>query len=178
MGKYIEGVHFVTEECCNCGTPFAMPSAFQRQRLEDGRDFYCPAGHAQHYTETTEQRLRREIEKRDKEIRDKDIRLNAKEHDIQRISSNYQRMRKRVANGVCPCCNRTFQNLFQHMKTQHAGYADGGVLRTLRKTFGLSQADLGREADVSPNHVSQYETGKAMSPEAKQKIETWLSLNA
>ena len=31
--------------------------------------------------------------------------------------------RKRVANGVCPCCNRTFGNLQRHMATKHPDHA-------------------------------------------------------
>ena len=31
--------------------------------------------------------------------------------------------RKRVGNGVCPCCNRTFGNLQRHMATKHPGHA-------------------------------------------------------
>lgn len=30
------------------------------------------------------------------------------------------RVMKRAQRGVCPCCNRTFQNLAQHMKSKHA----------------------------------------------------------
>lgn len=32
------------------------------------------------------------------------------------------RTRNRIAAGVCPCCNRTFQNLADHMRTLHADY--------------------------------------------------------
>ena len=35
------------------------------------------------------------------------------------------KMKKRVGNGVCPCCNRQFVNLQRHMATQHPGYAVG-----------------------------------------------------
>lgn len=32
--------------------------------------------------------------------------------------------RKRIANGVCPCCHRTFQNLARHMAGQHPAYEE------------------------------------------------------
>lgn len=32
------------------------------------------------------------------------------------------RLKNRVANGVCPCCNRTFANLQRHMSTKHKGF--------------------------------------------------------
>lgn len=31
--------------------------------------------------------------------------------------------RKRVGNGICPCCNRTFGNLQRHMATKHPDHA-------------------------------------------------------
>jgi 4-hydroxy-3-methylbut-2-en-1-yl diphosphate synthase IspG/GcpE len=33
---------------------------------------------------------------------------------------------KRAKAGVCPCCNRTFSNMAEHMKKQHADF-DGKV---------------------------------------------------
>jgi len=32
------------------------------------------------------------------------------------------RLQKRVANGVCPCCTRSFANLRRHMETTHPEY--------------------------------------------------------
>jgi hypothetical protein len=34
------------------------------------------------------------------------------------------RIKRRVANGVCPCCKRTFQDLARHMAGQHPRYAE------------------------------------------------------
>lgn len=34
------------------------------------------------------------------------------------------RMKNRVGNGVCPCCNRHFKNLQGHMKTKHPEFKD------------------------------------------------------
>ena len=35
--------------------------------------------------------------------------------------------RKRVGNGICPCCNRSFSNLQRHMHTQHPDYGHADV---------------------------------------------------
>jgi hypothetical protein len=32
------------------------------------------------------------------------------------------RIKKRVAAGVCPCCNRSFKDLARHMAGQHPDY--------------------------------------------------------
>ncbi len=108
-----------TETCCNCGILFAMPAEIRQRRLREGGDFYCPNGHGQHYTKTTEQQLREQLmrEKSQREqaqaeandLRDKNLKMNGK----------LSRVYKRVKNGVCPCCNRHFVNLENHMKTKH-----------------------------------------------------------
>jgi len=33
------------------------------------------------------------------------------------------RIKNRIGNGVCPCCNRTFKDLASHMKCKHPEYA-------------------------------------------------------
>ena len=32
------------------------------------------------------------------------------------------RMKNRIKVGVCPCCNRTFQDLAKHMASQHKDF--------------------------------------------------------
>lgn len=35
--------------CCDCTVRFAVTKTFENRRRKDGRTFYCPNGHAQHY---------------------------------------------------------------------------------------------------------------------------------
>ncbi len=35
--------------------------------------------------------------------------------------------KKRIAKGICPCCNRSFVNLERHMTGQHPDYAPGAA---------------------------------------------------
>lgn len=48
--------------CVNdkCGT-FTMDKALYKRYKKTGDTFYCPAGHGQHFTESTEQKLREKI---------------------------------------------------------------------------------------------------------------------
>lgn len=32
------------------------------------------------------------------------------------------KLKKRVANGACPCCNRHFSDLYRHIQSQHPDY--------------------------------------------------------
>lgn len=120
-------VSLVMETCCKCGMSFGLPQAVQKRRLEDKGDFYCPSGHCQHYTgETAEARLERaqkEIamlkDSREAERRER-FRQERLKHEAH---ERRKKLEKRIKNGVCPCCNRTFSNLQRHMATKHPGSA-------------------------------------------------------
>ena len=100
------------EECCNCGMLFAMSSDFQRRRRDSGEFFYCPSGHSQHYTESTVDKLKRDLKAKDR-------RLEIAVKDAQRETRRRRALQARVINGVCPDCNRSFTNLRRHMETKH-----------------------------------------------------------
>lgn len=38
------------------------------------------------------------------------------------------RLKNRAKAGVCPCCNRTFQNLARHMASQHPDHETDNVV--------------------------------------------------
>jgi DNA-binding XRE family transcriptional regulator len=174
--QFVAGVEMYTEACYKCGVPFAMTLDFQRRRLKDRQDFYCPAGHAQHYIgQTPEEKLRVELE-RQRQITDAErARAVRIEQERDQVARAHNRMRQRVMNGVCPCCNRTFQNLMQHMKTEHAGDLNVG---TLRQAFGMTQAAVAQEAGVDPVHVSLYERGRPVTGWAKSAIDGWVDRHA
>jgi NMD protein affecting ribosome stability and mRNA decay len=124
----------VVETCCNCGVPFAIHRPQYDQLQESGKTFYCPAGHPQHYTRN--QRLADELEKlkRELEVAQEDVEYWNNQAEAQALAArearraagtakaSLTRLRKRVANGVCPCCNRQFTNLGRHMATKHPEY--------------------------------------------------------
>lgn len=126
----------VTETCCECGLLFAMTEDFKNEKLKyreshNRRSFYCPNGHQQHYLgETEETKLRRE---RDRLKNDADwqrrrreeaeARAKHQEHRANGYKGHATRVTKRAKAGVCPCCNRTFQQLARHMATKHPTFA-------------------------------------------------------
>jgi hypothetical protein len=118
-------VQLITEDCCNCGVLFAIPADLRRELLENHKNFYCPNGHSQAYLGKTE--AQKEKERADRLERrlantEEDLRCERASHRATR--GNVTKLKKRVANGVCPCCNRTFANLGRHMAGQHPDYAD------------------------------------------------------
>lgn len=179
MGQFVEGIEFFVEHCCECRMPFAITMDMQRARRDDHKWFYCPQGHPQHYTGPSEaDKLRGEVEKqrqeveRQRQMREAEAARRLRvEQERDEVARAHNRMRTRVMNGVCPCCNRTFQNLMQHMKTEHAGEFN---LRVLRTAFGMSQGALAKEIGVTAVYVSLHENGKHVPEYAKRAIETWI----
>ena len=126
-------INLVAITCCNseCGITFAVPEHWQRQKRRDHSWWYCPNGHHQHYPAQSD------IEKAKAEAEQLRSRLaaakqNAKYHRAERerversrsaIKGQLTKVKNRVAKGVCPCCNRHFENLHRHMETKHPEYA-------------------------------------------------------
>lgn len=118
-------VSFETLTCPNkdCGITFAVPEHFAKSLRRSKKSFFCPQGHSQWFPGPSEEdklreRLRwaEENAKRHSELR---------EHAERSASAFKGHMNRakaklcRVKHGVCPCCNRTFQNLKRHMASQH-----------------------------------------------------------
>ena len=119
---------FQVEHCCNCGMAFAMTQDFQDRRRSDREGFFCPAGHRQYYVGKSDKQKIAELEQRVKgayeysDTLQKDI-----DHKVNQIRAHKgarTKLKKRIAAGVCPCCNRTFVNLGKHMKGQHPSYTE------------------------------------------------------
>lgn len=127
-----------TEICCNCGIEFAMPERFQRACQADSKKyFYCPNGHSQHYAESAADVLRRErdrLKQQAARLEDEAREAREREESAKRQAAAFKgvatRIKNRVKHGVCPCCNRTFQDLARHMKSQHPDVDNIVVLQT------------------------------------------------
>jgi cell division septum initiation protein DivIVA len=98
------------------------------QRLKDGKTFYCPNGHGRSFIlgQTAEDKLRRERDQLKQRIAYKDDMIREAEQRAEherRRANGYKghatRITKRAKAGVCPCCNRTFKQLAQHMANKH-----------------------------------------------------------
>lgn len=114
--------------CCKCGTPIFMTDAHYAQKLKDKTDFYCVAGHNQAFIGETElDRAKRslEFEKTRRESAERDRDTARKAEAI--VRGKLKAQSERVANGVCPCCKRSFQNLMRHMSTKHPDFKKSEV---------------------------------------------------
>lgn len=123
--------------CCGkCGVVFGVTEAVMDIRREDHAWWYCPNGHEWHFGgENTEEKLRRELQEERDRLADR-LAREVSRHDQTRADRDraegslratkgvVTKIKKRVAAGVCPCCNRSFQDLARHMKGQHPEWAE------------------------------------------------------
>lgn len=127
-----DGLYFI-ETCYTCKVEFGLPARVYQTLTEmaEKGTFYCPYGHSQHYVsgESEAEKLRRErdqLKQRVAEWQDQ-ANLEAERHkETSKILATTRGMltktRKRVAGGLCPCCNRHFTALERHMHTKHPDY--------------------------------------------------------
>lgn len=112
-----------TETCPQCYMVFGMPKDFQANKRQTGTDFYCPAGHVMSYRDNENARLKRQVEAANRNAEWQRTRAASIEKSLIAQKGVATKLRKRIANGVCPCCKRSFNNLHQHMTKQHPDYA-------------------------------------------------------
>lgn len=116
---YTKTITMITEICCSCGVAFGIPSDLQDQLLKTKNLFYCPNGHRQSYTKSKAEILQEKLDVEKIESEKKLREMTDRMLDETNRRMKVERQLKRVHNGVCPCCNRSFQNLQRHMKTKH-----------------------------------------------------------
>jgi len=109
-------LRFESLQCCACSVWFAMDGAFYDDalRLKSQRSFYCPNGHSQRFIGKRPEELLREENNR------LQSRLLETQSQKEAADRKLKRAEKRIHNGVCIHCNRSFSNLLRHMDSKHA----------------------------------------------------------
>jgi hypothetical protein len=107
---------------CWCGLSHAIPSdLYEQAKRRKDVVVYCPLGHTWIFRDTDEERIKR-LDRRLEATRDL-LRAEERSHSATRGHLTRAKKReRRVAAGVCPCCNRSFANLARHMAGQHPSY--------------------------------------------------------
>lgn len=123
--------------CCKCSCTFAIDDTLNdRSRVWKKQSIYCPScGTSQGWSgETPDQKVRRKLEaeiakvKRSKEFLEASesaarARADHAERSLSATKGVVTRMKNRVSKGICPCCNRSFENLKRHMQKKHPEFA-------------------------------------------------------
>jgi len=108
---------------CWCGIPFGLPRNLLSEYKERNVDhLLCPLGHTmvpkrgQSYPERLEAERTRRAALQDQ--------LDAAERTRIALKGHLTRLRNRIANGVCPWCSRSFENVLRHVASKHPEHAD------------------------------------------------------
>jgi hypothetical protein len=115
-----------------CGLQFALPDMFVERRRKDQKTWFCPNGHTRWFPGKTEEqklreradRLQRQVAAREEDLRFEQSRLVSERRAHAATKGVLTKTKRRVANGVCPCCQRSFVDLEAHMSGQHPDYAE------------------------------------------------------
>ena len=109
----------------NCGHRIYLADSLMKLRERDHKTFYCTVcGTTLHWPNKSDMELLRSQLSRTEDMldtarADRDL----KEHQRRGEKAAKTRIKNRIANGVCPCCRRSFQNLHRHMLNKHPDYA-------------------------------------------------------
>jgi len=107
---------------CWCGIALAIPSNLHRVAHDEGKSVHCPLGHKFVFNDSFEEKYER-AKSQLAAARAAQDQAEAGERAA-RMREGKQRKRAdrlqaRAHAGVCPHCNRTFQQLARHMKSKH-----------------------------------------------------------
>lgn len=125
MGQVLHlTAQLTSEDCGECGGTFAINTTYRQRCYDEGKKtFACP------YCKTDWGWTGRgRLQQVEKELQAERQRLQlalARENDERAAKEKMARKLKRVGRGVCPECNRTFDNLAKHMNCKH-GVGDHG----------------------------------------------------
>jgi hypothetical protein len=108
----------------SCGMAFGMPREFARVARVKGTVFHCPRGHRLRFGESEVEQLKKQLTEERARVQREQARTESAKRSARAYRGQVTRVRNRVGNGVCPCCNRTFQNLMRHMETQHPEFKE------------------------------------------------------
>jgi len=110
-----------------CGHRIYLANDFIAQRRRDHKSFYCNVcGDKRHWPQKSkEEKLKAELASTKDQLETVRYQRDRNERRRRAEKAAKTRIKNRVSNGVCPCCNRTFANLARHMANKHPDYAAG-----------------------------------------------------
>lgn len=123
-------------KCYKCATHIWLETSVDKALQESHQNFYCLWGHRQAFSHDRGIQGELDAMRRDRDrLVQNEARLveEAAAAAAERKAAHNKRsalaykgvatkIKKRVAGGACPCCNRHFRELERHMTTQHPDY--------------------------------------------------------
>lgn len=111
--------------CGKCHAEFGVTPSFDTRGRQYGYNIWCPyCGHRMRYGEQEIDRLRQQLEVAEENQKFWREQTQVTERRLAATKGVVTRTKRRIANGVCPCCKRSFANVKAHMDSQHPDYAE------------------------------------------------------
>lgn len=125
-------VEFHVVNCGECGGTYAINARYARQKKEDGGSWTCPYckvgwGFVKSAIDELKEQLETEKQRARWAERGRERAQREAEHQAAKargFKGALVKAKKRVGRGVCPSCNRSFENLRRHMASKHPEYAE------------------------------------------------------
>lgn len=119
----IGGERHVITQCGTCAVWHTVPEIVYECHRREGGFHSCPNGHQRGWDKGTDA-IERENTRRERDLLKQNEACLLEEIDqANKRAANAEKkvvqIKKRAAAGLCPCCNRSFQNVQRHMKTKH-----------------------------------------------------------
>jgi hypothetical protein len=113
--------------CPICGIHYAVDAHVMnyKKSKESGHKetgWSCPNGHSLVFRNSDADRLRRERDRLKQRLAERDDEISHLEGSVAAHKGQITKLKKRASAGICPCCNRSFQNLRRHMVCKHPAY--------------------------------------------------------
>lgn len=119
-------ITLIPMECGECGCVFGISEQKYKRCKELGEGWHCPNGHSRVFSKPHNSELKEEVERLRRRTLNLEATVDIKNQTIIQLNYSTRALKaaktkivNRVKNGVCPCCNRTFQNLKNHFKSKH-----------------------------------------------------------
>ena len=110
-------------QCSECGVTYFFPEAWADNASKHGKSWQCPNGHGQWFGESPYEKMRRENERMKQQAAQKDDELAAARKSWNEAEKRAKAVETRARAAVCPCCNRSFKQLREHMRRKHPEHA-------------------------------------------------------
>lgn len=118
--------------CPICGVQYAVDKTVMdyKHNLPRGHEhaeWFCPNGHNLIFAESEADRQRRRAERAEQD--------RARLEDELRLSQlREQKLKRRAAAALCPCCKRSFANVSRHIKHKHPEFIADNIVKLKGKS--------------------------------------------
>ncbi len=129
--------------CPSCGGTFAISSVYYDEARKEGsfkQCWTCPyCKTSRGFGESIHEKEKKQLEEKiaaltsAKQYAEQEAEYFRKSRDG--IKGVLAKERKRVGNGVCPCCNRSFKNLMRHMAQKHPDHKNDNQQERLKQIY-------------------------------------------